>query len=135
MANYIPKISYEHPTLGTTEINFTLPPVGDPLGETLRSRTRETKSGSGRTQAQFQYFIRSFRIKYTFITKAIIDELETFFLEYAGKGANEFDYYPSNDESAFYRCILTKPTFKPQRVIRDGVDFVYDFEFLLEVVP
>lgn len=133
MANYIPKIEYEHPTSGTTTINFELPPQGDIYSESIRSRVKETVTGAGVVQAQFQYFDRSINIKFTFITPTIESQVRDFFLV-AGKGGFEFKYFPSNDEVDYFTCILVKPQYKPKRVVREGTDFIYDFDLRMRIM-
>ena len=134
MANYIPKIEYNHPIDGATTINFTLPPEGDPLNEKYVTRGRETRSSNGATQYQLNYTDHSFSLKFIFLEKTTIDELQKLFDDHASLGES-FKYYPSSDEADFFNVILPghRKTFAPQKIIRSGSDFIYDLKMSLRV--
>jgi aspartate/tyrosine/aromatic aminotransferase len=134
MANFIPKIEYEHPTLGTQTITFELPPEGDFRSERQRTVARETTSGAGVVQSKFQYIEQTRRLKLVFISSAIEAQFRQFFEDYASRGANEFKYFESNDEVDFETCILVKPTYAPKILFREGNDFVYEFNLNFRVL-
>ena len=132
MANFVPKFEYEHPTLGTTTITLLLPPEGDPLDERFRVNGKESRSGSGQDQFQFNYTDHTFNLKFVFLTKTLLDEIKTM-LDVLVFGGGEFKYFVSNDESEFETVVLDRKDFRPKRIIRSGADFIYDLDMRLRV--
>jgi len=130
--NFIPKFEYEHPTLGTTTITLDLPPEGDPLKEKNKVNGKETRSGTGQDQFQFNYEDTEFQLKLVFVTKTILDQLRLMYDVHAKLGKT-FKYFQSEDEVEFLDVIWSKKVFNPVRVIASGSDFIYDFTFDVRV--
>lgn len=123
MANWIPEIQYGSPT---TTLNFTYPPERDPFNEDLKANVKVTKSNDGTEQVQYNYTEEMITVNFVFLTKAELDSLRTFYEDHAALG-NTFTYLPSDDEVTSYTYSLADYSFKPKRVITNGVDdFFYD---------
>ena len=134
MPNYIPKISYNHPVDGATDIIFTLPPTGDPLSEKNITSGKETRSNTGKTQYQKNFQDQSFSLSMTFLELSQITALRKFFNDVASFGTT-FEYFISSDELESLTCIWpgAKKSFNPVRVIGSGSDFIYDLKIPLRV--
>lgn len=125
MANWTAKIVYTHPSAGSTTITFALPPEGDPFQLKKVAVLKQNESSSGKLQSKHNFNRNTVKIKLVFLTKTILDLLETLFDDHASLGKT-FDYYPSTDVGTFHTVTWAKPTWAPKRTVRSGADFIYD---------
>ena len=121
--NYIPKIEYG---TGPTVITFELPPEGDNLDENFKANVNKTVSTAGVEQVQWNYNEHIISPNFVFVSQAIHDQLQTFYLNWASKG-KEFKYFESSDSASYFLVTLSKNEFKPKKVVCDGMGgFIWD---------
>ena len=132
MANLIPKIEY-----GTTPttIEFEYPPKGkDPFGKKIRTKSQLGESANGETQTSFLANIQTNEFVFSYVSKTIIDALETFYLTHASRGLT-FKYFFDKDEAGFIEVELDKSSrkFEPKSIFYKSADNDFRYELKMKV--
>ena len=123
MADFIPKISYGS---GPTVITLSLPPEGDPIGESITVNHETVLSNNGTTQTQYNYTDQIYNVNFVFLTSSELSSLRTFFDDWAKLG-KVFNYSIHSDSISYVAFYLNSFEFNPKRAIADGSgDFYYD---------
>lgn len=98
MSNLIPKIEYGDTP---TTIEFEYPPEGfDPYKKIIKTKSQVGEAANGRTQTSFLANIQTNEFDFSFVSQAIYDQLETFYLTHASRGL-EFKYFFDKDVASF----------------------------------
>ena len=130
----IPKIEYGSPT---TTITFEYPPKGpDSEGERLRQVGRVTESKSGQQQVITDYITETNRLKFSFLTETLKDEVKTFLTTHAMLGKT-FTYFKDKDIPASAITVsLDRRSYTPRirRLFASGDDYKYEIELTIRRV-
>lgn len=122
---FIPKIEYG---TGPTTIEFETPPEGfDPNQKKLEHIGKVSESANGTTQTSTNYIKNKMKFTWQFISKSLIDTLETFYTVHGIPGKS-FKYYPDKDEAAYFDVEIDKSDrkFNAEGTHPDGLgDFKY----------
>ena len=132
MANSIPKIIYDVGA-GDVTIQFEYPPQGlDFEGKNYKFVNKVTEATNGNYQTSDNYTEDERNFKFKQVKKTIVDQLETFFLDFAGPKRRTFKYYVHSDEVDFLEMKISRrqSTFRPKRTgwASSNNEFTYELQ-------
>jgi hypothetical protein len=136
MPSYVPKVTYTHIITGESHtFTFDSQPEKDPFNEKTTPMVKESRSSNGTRQVQFNYILKSYKLKFLYQSKTVYDAWYAFITEHALKGGS-FNYYPSNEVDEYDTWELDIAAFDTSRPLFDSTntDFLYSFSFAIERV-
>lgn len=127
----VPKIVYDAGA-GDVTIQFDLPPQGlDYEGRTFKFVNKISEASNGNYQTSDNYTEESRNLKFKQVKQSIIDQLEIFFLTFAGPKRRTFKYFVDSDQVAFVEVKLSKnyKNFRPKRTgWNSDNEYTYSFD-------
>jgi hypothetical protein len=121
----IPKIVYG---LIPTTINFDYPPSEGRKREEINRVGKASESLSGVRQFQLNYLEGTRKLKFSFVSETIIDQLEAFFENHAALGKS-FKFYQDKTSINYVLYEIDQSKLSPVETHPKGIDtYLYDVE-------
>ena len=130
MANYLPKIVYNN-----IEILFKKPPNGDFFPIKRKGIVKRNYSYSGHAQTSLSYVKNTVDLEFLLIDEDLKKEILDFYYAHGILGKS-FNYFPHQDELAFYEVILEGNSLNFKKIAPLAHDrFSYQFNLSFYILP